>query len=77
VSVPANIAEGAARNSKKEFVRFLYISLGSASELDTLLLLSKELKFIKSAEFEEADEHLQVIFKMLRGLIRRNMELIK
>jgi four helix bundle protein len=48
VSIPANIAEGAARNSKREFVRFLHISLGSASELDTLILLSKELDMIEA-----------------------------
>jgi four helix bundle protein len=46
VSVPSNIAEGAARSSDKEFVQFLYISLGSLSELETQLLLSKDLEFI-------------------------------
>ena len=35
VSIPSNIAEGAARNSKKEFIQFLYIALGSLSELET------------------------------------------
>ncbi len=35
VSIPSNIAEGSARNHKKEFIQFLYISLGSAAELDT------------------------------------------
>jgi four helix bundle protein len=76
VSVPANISEGAARKSKKEFVRFLYISLGSASELDTLLLLSKELEMLEEKEFNRLNEQLEGIFKMLLGLINRNEALI-
>ncbi|MEZ4484825.1 MAG: four helix bundle protein [Syntrophotaleaceae bacterium] len=41
VSVPSNIAEGAARHSKKEFLQFLYVSLGSLAELETQLLISR------------------------------------
>ena len=46
VSVPANISEGAARNYDKEFVQFLYTSLGSLSELETLFLIALNLNFI-------------------------------
>ncbi|MFC1712086.1 four helix bundle protein [Candidatus Poribacteria bacterium] len=67
VSVPSNIAEGAARNSRKEFIRFLYISLGSLAELETQLLLSKELGFCKS---DGIDEDIEKIRKMLFGLIK-------
>jgi len=45
VSVPSNIAEGAARSSDKEFIQFLYISLGSLSELETQILLSRDLGY--------------------------------
>jgi four helix bundle protein len=47
VSVPNNIAEGAGRNTKKEFRYFLYTSSGSASEIDTHLYISKELGVLK------------------------------
>ena len=45
VSIPSNIAEGYARNSRKYLIQFLYISLGSLSELETQILISKRLKF--------------------------------
>jgi four helix bundle protein len=47
VSVPSNIAEGAARNSHKEFIQFLYIFMGSISELETQIILAKRLKLLK------------------------------
>jgi len=43
ISVPANIPEGSSRKSTKEFIQFLYIALGSASEIETLLEISKNL----------------------------------
>jgi len=45
VSVPSNIAEGAARNSDKEFIQFLYISLGSLSELETQLIIAEKIGY--------------------------------
>jgi len=47
VSIPTNIAEGAARKGKKEYSHFSYISLGSLSELETLVIICKELAFIE------------------------------
>jgi four helix bundle protein len=67
VSIPSNIAEGAARNSNKEFIQFLYISLGSISELETQLLISQEIGIIEYSSFEESIEHIR---KMLLGLIK-------
>jgi four helix bundle protein len=67
VSIPSNIAEGAARNSNKEFIQFLYVSLGSLSELETQLLLSDELSLIEYSKFETAIENIR---RMLLGLIR-------
>jgi four helix bundle protein len=67
ISIPSNIAEGAARDSNKEFIRFLYISLGSLAELETQLLLSRDLGF---AEGSEIDSDIERIRKMLFGLTR-------
>lgn len=66
VSVASNIAEGAARNSKKEFSQALYISLGSLAELETQLLLAERLQYLESNNvFSVIDK----IRKMLLGLI--------
>lgn len=50
VSVPANIAEGAARSTSREFVRFLRISLGSLAELETELLLAARVGIVQSTD---------------------------
>jgi four helix bundle protein len=70
VSIPSNIAEGAARQGNKEFVHFLYTALGSASELDTQLEISKEIDVGNSHEIGRVQESLAQISKMLQGLIR-------
>ena len=66
VSIPSNIAEGAARNSDKEFIQFLHISLGSIAELETQLLIAERLMFLKQNLLEE----LNSIKMMLLGLIK-------
>jgi four helix bundle protein len=53
ISFPANIAEGAARNSNKEFIRFLYISLGSLSELETHIVIAKRLEYDTDVDLDE------------------------
>lgn len=70
VSIPVNIAEGAARKSKKEFIQFLYISLGSMTELDTLVLISSELEFITKDDSVKLITELDSIGKIIFGLIR-------
>lgn len=69
VSIPSNIAEGSARNTDKFFMRFLYISLGSASELHTQLIIANNLKFLKDDQFEVLSKDTDAISKMLSGLI--------
>jgi four helix bundle protein len=53
VSIPSNIAEGAARKSDKEFIQFLHIALGSCMELETQIIISKNLTFVSDSEIEE------------------------
>lgn len=50
VSIPSNIAEGCARQNDKEIIHFLYISIGSLSEVETQLLIAKELNYVKDIE---------------------------
>lgn len=71
VSIPTNIAEGSARNTKKEFIQFLYISSGSISEIETLLIISKELDFIKTEELKTLISKLGRISALLSGLIKK------
>ena len=66
VSIPSNIAEGAARNSSKEFIQFLHISLGSIAELETQMLIAERLRYVEHAPLEE----LNTIKMILLGLIK-------
>ena len=70
VSIPSNIAEGHGRNSEKELIRFLYIQLGSASELETQLLLSYKLGFLNEDSFNHLNDNNNEVIKMLTSLIR-------
>ena len=72
ISIPSNIAEGHGRHSKKELVRFLSISLGSASELETQLIISKNLDFISEDESNQLLSCNEEIIKMLVSLIKYN-----
>ena len=70
VSIPSNIAEGSARKGNKEFVQFLYISLGSMAELETQLIIATNLKYISSSKYDLIINDLTDIRKMLSGLIK-------
>jgi four helix bundle protein len=70
VSIPTNIAEGAARNHRKEFIQFIGISMGSASELETLLLISSKLKYLSLESYKKMSLELESIMRMLTNLQR-------
>lgn len=69
VSVSSNIAEGYARKSDGDFLRFLRISYGSTAELETQLQIAKELEFISTQEFDTVSAKLVEVRKMLNGLM--------
>ncbi|MDD5224880.1 MAG: four helix bundle protein [bacterium] len=77
ISIPSNIAEGAARNTKKEFINFLHIAQGSLSELDTQIEIAKRLEYLKENDWKSLDEMVIRIDKMLSGLIKQLKNSIK
>lgn len=70
VSIPSNIAEGAARHSNKEFIQFLYVALGSLMELDTQFIIVKNLNFLSNENLNDLQTKADEIGKMLNGLIK-------
>jgi four helix bundle protein len=70
ISVPVNIAEGYGRESSKNYLQFLRISRGSILELETLLLISKNLNYLPIEDYEKLMENLNEISKLLQGLIK-------
>ncbi len=77
ISIPCNIAEGAARQGKREFKNFVSMAQGSLSELDTQLELSILLRYISAEDLREVGDQLLRIDKMLSGLIRSLIERTK
>lgn len=65
VSIPSNIAEGSSRSSNKDFVRFLTISIGSAYEIETQLLIASDLNFISNKDLGTTVNELNEIIKMI------------
>ncbi|WP_203259000.1 four helix bundle protein [Hyunsoonleella ulvae] len=70
VSIPANIAEGSAKDSQKDFVRYLKVSLGSAFELETHLVICKELSYISHDEEKDIIEKVNILQKRINALIK-------
>ena len=68
ISIPSNIAEGAGRNSNAQFKNFLQISIGSCFEVETQLIISKELNYISEEELETISKELDSIMKMNHNL---------
>ena len=76
VSIPSNIAEGAARKTANEFRQFLYIALSSAAELNTQLVISNNLGFLDNNKTENFNTELDSISRRIQGLIK-SLKIIK
>lgn len=70
ISITSNIAEGFSRQSYKEKVQFYSIALGSVTELQNQLMVSKDVSYIEANEFEEIAGRTVIVHKLLNGLIK-------
>ena len=70
VSTMANIAEGFSRQSRKEFIQFLFISKGSAAEIQSHLYVALDLSYISQENFEEIYDRADKVSRMLSNFIK-------
>jgi four helix bundle protein len=70
ISIPSNIAEGAARKGDRESIQFYTIARGSLSELDTQIELSTTLGFLNSSRYAQIASQVETVDSLLSGLIR-------
>ena len=68
-SVPANIVEGASRESKRDYLHFLYIARGSLSETQYFIHLARRLKYLSYEDADTLHEQTKFVFACLHGLI--------
>jgi len=69
ISIPSNVAEGAARHTTRDYIRFLYIARGSAAEIDTQLLLAEELGYLNHDALGPAIAICNEVGRLLNGVI--------
>ncbi len=70
LSVPCNIAEGYGRKTTPEYIRFLFIAYGSNCELETQILLSGDLDYMKTEALKKLHEDIAEVERMLKALIK-------
>lgn len=70
VSIPSNIAEGRNRGTRKDFLQFVRIAFGSGAELETQIIISKEIFKQDNFDFSEIDSILEEVMKMLNKMIQ-------
>lgn len=71
LSIPSNMAEGHARQHKKEFKQFLFVALGSLAELETQLIIAQKLDYLSKESLNQSLLEMDAIGKMTRGLIKK------
>ena len=71
ISIPSNIAEGSSRRTARDFAQFLHVALGSATELETQLIIARNLDYLERGIYDQATSKLSEICKMLHGLLKK------
>ena len=71
ISIPSNISEGHIRQHRAEFRQFLSISLGSLAELETQILISRELNYISNETTEKLIDQMHSLGRMIRALMKK------
>ncbi len=77
VSVPSNIAEGAAKQSDKEYLKHLYIALGSLSEIETQIIIANNLGYIKKEDSIVIEEQINILSRKVNSFIKYLKQLNK
>jgi len=74
VSITSNVAEGFSRKSKKEKMQFYYTSLGSVTELQNQLILSRDIQYLDKLVFEDINTQIIKVHKLINGLIKSSKD---
>lgn len=75
ISIVSNIAEGFSRQTLKEKIQFYYIALGSNTELQSQILISKDLNYVSELDFKSTHEKITTTNKLINGLIKKLKEI--
>jgi len=73
VSIPSNIAEGAAKDSTKDYIRFLNIAIGSISELDTQLIIAEKLDILNDASIFQKVKRVRMLLIGLKKSLKKHI----
>lgn len=71
ISIPSNIAEGSKRGTKKDYMSFIRVAQSSGAELETQLLLAKELSYISKKDYMVLEKNLSEIMKILSAILKK------
>ena len=71
ISIPSNVSEGHIRQHRAEFRQFLSMALGSLAELETQIIISRELNYISNEKSENLIDQMNSLGKMIRGLMKK------